>query len=179
LMRLFNRVVTILLFLALMIAVPIIMILPAQIAGLVQQYLQFVSSGLSLFHRAVLVMVGIISFIVCGLVLYLEFRRPPRKMVKLESATGGEVELAVESIAQRLEYRIDQLPDVITVRPEIKPRRKAVDVELNLETAPDIDVPTKTEEVYQVAHEVVEGRMGLKLRKIKVNIKHAPYPTDS
>ncbi len=178
-MKLFNRVVTILLFLALMIAVPIFMILPAQIAGLLQQYLKFVSSGLSLFHRAVLVMLGIISFIVCGLVLYLEFRRPARKMVKLESTTGGEVELAVESIAQRLEYRIDQLPDVITVRPEIKPRRKSVDVELNLETAPDIDVPTKTEEVYQVAHEVVEGRMGLKLRKIKVNIKHAPYPTDS
>ncbi len=178
-MRLFNRVVTILLFLALMIAVPILMILPAQIAGLVQQYLEFASSGLSLFHRAVLVMLGIISFIVCGLVLYLEFRRPARKMVKLESATGGEVELAVESIAQRLEYRIDQLPDVIMVRPEIKARRKSIDVELNLETTPDIDVPAKTEEVYQVAHEVVEGRMGLKLRKIKVNIKHAPYPTDS
>jgi hypothetical protein len=37
-------------------------------------------------------------------------------------------------------------------------------------------VPTKTEEVCQVAREVVEDRMGLKLRKIKVNIRHAPYP---
>jgi uncharacterized alkaline shock family protein YloU len=178
-MNLFNRVVTILLFVTLMIAVPILMILPTQIAGLVQQYLEVVSSGLSVFHRAVLVMLGIISFIICGLVLYLEFRRPARKMVRLESATGGEVELAVESIAQRLEYRVDQLPDVVRVRPEVKPRRKSVDVELNLETTPDIDVPMKTEEVYQVAREVIEERMGLKLRKIKVNIKHAPYPDDS
>lgn len=178
-MNVFNRVVTILLFVTLMIAVPILMILPTQIAGLVQQYLEVVSSGLSVFHRAVLVMLGIISFIICGLVLYLEFRRPARKMVRLESATGGEVELAVESIAQRLEYRVDQLPDVVRVRPEVKPRRKSVDVELNLETTPDIDVPMKTEEVYQVAREVIEERMGLKLRKIKVNIKHAPYPDDS
>jgi len=178
-MNLFNRVVTILLFVTLMIAVPILMILPTQIAGLVQQYLDGVSSGLSVFHRAVLVMLGIISFIICGLVLYLEFRRPARKMVRLESATGGEVELAVESIAQRLEYRVDQLPDVVRVRPEVKPRRKSVDVELYLETTPDIDVPAKTEEVCQVAREVIEERMGLKLRKIKVNIKHAPYPADS
>ena len=178
-MNLFNRVVTILLFVTLMIAVPILMILPTQIAGLVEQYLDGVSSGLSVFHRAVLVMLGIISFIICGLVLYLEFRRPARKMVRLESATGGEVELAVESIAQRLEYRVDQQPDVVRVRPEVKPRRKSVDVELYLETTPDIDVPAKTEEVCQVAREVIEERMGLKLRKIKVNIKHAPYPDDS
>jgi hypothetical protein len=65
---------------------------------------------------------------------------------------------------------------VVKVTPKIKPHRKAIDVELNLETAPDIDVPTKTEEVCEVARDVVEGRMGLKLRKIKVNIRHAPYP---
>jgi len=89
-------------------------------------------------------------------------------------SAGGEVELAVESIAQRLEYRVDQLADVVKVRPKIMPRRKDIDVELNLETTPDIDVPTKTEEVCQVAREVVEERMGLKLRKIKVNIRYAP-----
>jgi hypothetical protein len=175
-MNVFNRVVTSILFVTLMIVVPVLMILPSQIASFLQQYLGFVSSGLNLFHRAVLVLVGILAFIICGLVLYLEIRRPARKRVRLLSAAGGEVELAVESIAQRLEYRVDQLPDVVKVRPEIKPRRASVDVVLNLETSPDIDVPAKTEEVYQVAREVVEGRMGLKLGKIKVNVKHAPYP---
>jgi len=177
-MNIFNRVVAVLLFVKLMIVVPIILILPAQIAGLAQRYLGAVSSGLNLFHKAVLVLVGIMVFIICGLVLYLEFRRPSRKRVRLQSATGGEVEVAIESIAQRLEYRVDQLPDVVKVRPEVKPRRSSVDVVLNLETSPDIDVPAKTEEVYQVAREVVEQRMGLKLGKIQVNVKHAPYPSD-
>jgi uncharacterized alkaline shock family protein YloU len=108
--------------------------------------------------------------------LYLELRRRPRRRVKLQKISGGEVELAVESIAQRLEYRVDQLADVVRVRPDIKARRNSVDVELNLETTPDIDVPTKTEEVCQVVRDVVEERMGLELGKIKVNIKHAPYP---
>jgi hypothetical protein len=175
-MNLFNRAVTVLLFLALMLVIPVVLILPETAIGSAQLFLGSLTGGLSLFHRVVLVLVGIICFIICGLVLYLEFRRPRRQTVKLEKAGGGDVELAVDSIAQRLEYRVDQLSDVVKVTPKIKPHRKAIDVELNLETAPDIDVPTKTEEVCEVARDVVEGRMGLKLRKIKVNIRHAPYP---
>jgi hypothetical protein len=171
----FNRAVTVLLFVVLMIVVPIVMIIPDTIIAFLQQSLSVLSSGMNVFLRVIMVLAGIIFFIVCGLVLYLEFRRPARKRVKLEKISGGEVELAVESIQQRLEYRVDQLPDVIKVSPKVTPRRKSVDVELNLETTPDIDVPSKTEEVCEVAREVVEGRMGLKLRKIKVNIKHAPY----
>ena len=68
---------------------------------------------------------------------------------------------------------------MVKVTPVIKPRRKDIDIELNLETTPDIDVPAKTEEVCQVAREVVEERMGLRLRKIKVNMRHAPYPESS
>jgi hypothetical protein len=175
-MNLFNRVVTVLLFVTLMVVIPLVLILPETAIGSVQLFLGSLTGGLSVFHRVVLVLVGIICFIICGLVLYLEFRRPKRHTVRLEKLAGGEVELAVESIAQRIEYRVDQLADVVQVRPKIKPRRKAIDVELNLETTPDIDVPTKTEEVCEVAREVVEERMGLKLRKIKVNMRHAPYP---
>jgi hypothetical protein len=174
-MNLFNRVVTVLLFATLMIIIPVLLVFPDPVLAYLQPVLGSVSGGLSIFHRVVLVLVGIICFIVCGLVLYLEFRRPRRQTVRLVKAAGGEVELAVESIAQRLEYRVDQLADVVKVKPKIKPRRKDIDVELNLETTPDIDVPTKTEEVCQVAREVVEERMGLKLRKIKVNIRHAPH----
>jgi hypothetical protein len=141
-----------------------------------QQSLLVLGSALNIFLRVVMALGGIIFFIVCGLVLYLELRRPRRKRVKLERISGGNVELAVESIQEGLEYRVDQLADVVSVSSKVKPRRKSIDVELNLETTPDIDVPLKTEEVCEVAREVVEGRMGLQLRKIKVNIKHAPYP---
>lgn len=175
-MNVFNRAMTILLFVMLMIVVPVVFIFPVPIIGFLQGSLAAILTGLNTFHRVVLILLGIITFIICGLVLYLEVRRPTRRRVKLLKISGGEVELAVDSIAQRLEYRVDQLADVVKVMPEVKPRRNAVDVVLDLETTPDIDVPNKTEEVCQVARDVVEERMGLKLRKIKVNIKHAPYP---
>jgi predicted RND superfamily exporter protein len=175
-MNLFNRIVTILLFVVLMIVVPFAMIFSQPVMASTQQFLEAASSSLNTFQRIILILLGIIVFIICGLVLYLEFRRPPRKRVKVETAAGEEVELAVESIAQRLAYRVDQLPDVVKVTPEIKPRRKSIDVELNLETTPEIDVPAKIDEVSQVARAEVEENMGLKLRKIRVSIKHSPYP---
>ncbi len=175
-MRVFNRVITVLLFVVLMIVVPVFLIFPDAMIAFLQQSLSVLRSGLNIFLRVVMVLAGIIFFIVCGLVLYLELRRPARKRVKLERITGGNVELEVESIQQGLEYRVDQLADVISVSSKVKPRRKSIDLELNLVTTPDIDVPLKTDEVCQVAREVVEGRMGLELGKIKVNIKHAPYP---
>ncbi len=175
-MNIFNRAMTILLFATLMIVLPVVMILPDAVIALLQQFLSTVSSSMNNFHRVILIVLGVISFVICGLVLYLEIRRPPRRRVRLQKVGGGEVELAVESIVQRLEYRVDQLADVIKVLPKVKPRRKSVDVELNLETTPDIDVPAKTEEVCEVVRDVVEERMGLKLNKIKVNIKHARYP---
>jgi len=53
-----------------------------------------------------------------------------------------------------------------------------VEVELDLETSPEVDVPTKTEEVCQVTREAIEDKMGLKLCKVRVNIKYAPYSTE-
>jgi len=84
----------------------------------------------------------------------------------------------VDSIAQRLAYSIDQLPDVIKVTPKITARSRGVDILLILETTPDIDVPMKTEEVLEVTREVVGERMGLKLGKVQVQIKHVAFPRE-
>jgi len=86
------------------------------------------------------------------------------------------VELSVASIGQSLEYFVNGLEGVIRVKPKIVSKGKAVDVILNVETRPDVNVLSKTNEICEVARDVVEGRLGLQLRKIHANIKHAPYP---
>jgi uncharacterized alkaline shock family protein YloU len=96
----------------------------------------------------------------------------------VQKVAGGESNIAVESISQRVAYNIDQLPEVIKVTPRVSGRSRGVDVDLQLETSPEIDVPMKTEEVLAVTKDVVETRMGLKLGKVTINIKHAPYPSE-
>ena len=83
--------------------------------------------------------------------------------------------MTTESVEKRLAWHIDQLSDVISVTPVVSAAGRAVNVVVNLETRPEIDVPMKTDEVVGVVREVVTERMGLQLGKVQVDIKHAPY----
>jgi hypothetical protein len=124
------------------------------------------------------VVVGGAVVIIGLLLLWLQVRRPRRKTIRAQKLAGGEARITVDSIAQRLAYNIDQLPDVVKVTPRISGRGQGVDIDLLLETTPDIDVPMKTAEVMEVTREVIVERMGLKLGKVNVQIKHAPYPKE-
>jgi uncharacterized alkaline shock family protein YloU len=106
-------------------------------------------------------------------------RRPRTKTIKVQKVSGGEAELTTDSIASRLEHNIDQLADVVKVKPIISSGRKGVLVDLELETTPEIEVPMKTEEVQQLTKEIIENRMGLKLDSVRVVIRHAPYSRET
>ena len=48
-----------------------------------------------------------------------------------------------------------------------------VDVRLDVETTPDVDVRSKTEEITRTARTVVEQRLSLKLRKLYIHLHHS------
>mgnify|MGYP001024621329 CR=1 FL=1 len=185
-MNILNRLVMILLLLAIVIVTAVIAIAPEQSFNLLAAFFEwtrqgsvaYMNSGDWAIFAAGRVIIGGAIAIVCLLLLWLELRRPRKKTIRAQKVAGGEAYIAVDSIAQRLAYNIDQLPDVIKVSPRIISRARRVDIDLLLETSPDIEVPMKTEEVLQVTREVVSERMGLKLGKVQVKIKHAPYPRE-
>jgi len=179
-MNTFNRVVVILLLLATIIVMTVVLVVPRPMIEVLQRWLENLDASLAQVTQPLLLIVGVMLAllvdVVCAALLWLEFRRRRPRAVRVQSITGGQAELTVDSIARRLEYNISQLDDVISVKPSVWGRRGGVEVELDLETSPEIDVPAKTEEVCQVAREAIEDKMGLKLRKVRVNIKHAPLP---
>ena len=185
-MNVVNRLFVVLLLLVIIVLAAVIVIAPRQSLEVGQQafetgirWIDFWSTPQywPLFASG-RVIVGGALVLLCLLILWLELRKPRRKTIKVQQVAGGEASIAVDSIAQRLEYNIDQLPDVVKVSPRITGTSRGVDVELVLETSPDVDIPMKTEEVLQVTREVVEERMGLKVGKVEVKIKHSPYPTE-
>ena len=184
-MNVLNRLVIILLILLLIVLTAVVVIVPLQSVGWSASFLQwlhqsmeaYASSNWAFFATGRVVIGGAIV-VICLLLLWLEVRRPRKKTIQAQKLAGGEAHIAVESIEQRLEYNIDQLPDVVKVTPHINGRARGVDVDLVLETSPDIDVPMKTEEVIEVTREVIVERLGLKLGKVQVKIKHAPYPKE-
>jgi hypothetical protein len=185
-MNVFNRIVVVLLTLVVLILTVVIVIVPEQSFNLLRAVFQwahqdtqgYLASSDRYFFLAARVIVGGAIVLAGLLVLWLELRRPRKRVIRVQKMAGGEANIAIDSIGQRVAYNIDQLPEVIKVTPRIAGRSRGVDIDLQLETSPEIDVPMKTEEVLQVTKDVVEGRMGLKLGKVTINIKHAPYPSE-
>jgi hypothetical protein len=187
-MNAFNRLVAILFLLVTIVTALVVLTVPERVVALLILLLQGVERDMPqfatnpqqwwtflLFRAAIAVLVMVLA----GALLWLEVRRPRAKTVKVHKADGAEAVVKAEAIARRLQFHIDQLPDVINVKPVITGRGSSVEVLLNLETSPEIDVPAKVEEVRQVVLQIVEGQMGLKLSSTpKIKIDYAPYPDD-
>jgi hypothetical protein len=191
-MNVFNRLVMVLLLLLIIVLAALVVIVPeyslrvtaATFDWLHQGTIDYMENnnllfaGIRIVAGGARIVAGGALIIVCLLLLWLELRRPRKQTIRAQKLAGGDAHISVDSIEQRLEYNIDQLPDVVRVSPRIYGRSRGVDIDLLLETSPEIDVPMKTEEVMQVAREVIVERMGLKLGKVQVKIKHAPYPSE-
>lgn len=184
-MNVFNRIVVILLLFVIIVLAAVYIIAPGESLRLVavtsewlhQGTVNYIQSDRLLFAGG-RVLIGGALIILCLIILWLELRRPRRKSIRAQKVEGGEARITIESVEQRLAYNIDQLPDVIKVTPRVTGKSRGVDVDLVLETSPEVDIPMKTEEVLEVTREVIVERMGLKLGKVQIKIKHAPYPNE-
>ena len=185
-MNVLNRLIMVLLLLLIIVATALYVIVPQETLRLVattfdwlyQGTVNYMNSGQRLMFAGGRVLAGGILVLACLILLWLELRQPRKKTIRVQKLSGGEAHIAISSIEQRLAYNIDQLPDVVKVNPSIIGRTRGVDIDLLLETSPDIDVPMKTEEVMEVTREVIVERMGIKLGKVQVKMKHAPYPKE-
>jgi len=148
-------------------------ILDSLYAGLSQWY--FASPLLFRISQAAVVLAALI---VWGTFLWLELRRGKPRTVQIVTTEGGKAEVLVDSVALRLSYYLDQLADVINVTPHVRSKGNVVHISVDVETTPDVDVPMKTQEIVHVIREVVEERMGLRLGRVDVRIKHAPFPEE-
>jgi len=181
-MNVFNRIVMVLLLIGAIIAIPIFMVVPGPILKYLAEQLNLLQSSLypnrpllNITHQF-LVMVGILAIIPCGILLWLELRRPGERTVVIQQVKGSEARLTLQAIGQRLRYHLDALSDVTEVKPIVVSKGKGVEVRLVVETSPEVNVPAKTEEVGRVARQVVEEQMGLRLERLHIELRHAPYP---
>lgn len=185
-MNVINRILVILaVFITLVIAL-VMIISPFGVLLVLPDALQGGYNNLSALYLAnplVFTVVQVLLAVVVGLVLLLflfwEIRPHRQNDVQVKTTGGSKATVTTDSVSQRLVYQIDQLPDVLNVYPRVNGRKESVDVYLQLETTPSINIPAKTEEVTTLIKKIVEEQMGLKLGRVAVHIKHIPYPSDS
>jgi len=177
-MNIFNRVVVVLLLIALILISAAVIVLPRQAITVAREFVAALDTYVSAFQGWVFMTIALLGLIaLCIVLLWLELRRATPSTVRVEKISGGEARVAVESVAQRLQYNLDQLPQVLSVKPRVSARGKRVDVTLDIETTQDVNIPAKTEEMSQITRSVIEEQMGLKLGKMIVSVRHTPMPS--
>lgn len=181
-MNAFNRIVTIIVLFILLALLLALAVSPLDVVNWMQGQLANFSAWLARLQatdptnfniaRAAL---AVAALIVLLPLILAEFTREGESVVRLHTPEG-DAQVTTDSIAKRISWHVDQLADVIAVQPEVQARSDQVNIQLDVETSPVIDVPMKTEEIILVVRDVVEGSMGLKIGKLDVRIRHSAYP---
>jgi uncharacterized alkaline shock family protein YloU len=168
-----NRALVVLLLVVVLVAALALAIAPGFLAGQLQAIAGILVGG----DRLQLLIVGLAAALVSLGLLYLELRVRRSGAIALAGESGAS--LATQTVVQRLRDDVEQLLDVVRARPTVSSRRGSVDVDLAVDTAPGVDVPTKAAEIRQVAAGTVE-RLGLKLGRLNVSLSQTGRPpTDS
>lgn len=174
-MNIFNRAVIVLLLVVTILLSATAIVLPQEVFTFLQNQI----SGLDLYTSKFIgkiLMTGVLLAVIalCILILVLEFRRGTSKTVRVEKITGGEARVATESVVQRVQYNLDQLPQILSVKPHVTAKGRKMDILLDVETTQDVNIPAKTEELSQLTRSVIEEQMGLRLSKVIVTVRHSP-----
>ena len=178
-----NRVIGFLLLLFLFLLLIVLAVVPFDAINWLQAQLTMLSrwahqlqQSNSLLFGLIRVGLAAIAAIVVLPLLIAELPRKKQEPAVVMRTEHGEIRVTTESIAKRLAWHLDQLADVIIVTPQVTPKGNAVNIDLDVETSPEVDLPMKTEEIMLVAREIIEKDMGLKLNKLHVNLSHSAYP---
>jgi uncharacterized alkaline shock family protein YloU len=180
-----NRIIMVLLILVVFFVVNVGLVVPNESLRIVYntadnalKTMDRIRPGFIVPFRALLVLCALLLDILLFALLVLEVRGPAKRTIRIKRVGGGEVIVTSESIAERLQYHIDQVADVVSVKALVKPRGGGVDLDLQIQTGADVNVPEKAEQILQVAKQVVEDKLGLVLSgKPRVNIHVTPTPT--
>src|SRR5437588_3285041 len=113
-----------------------------------------------------LTVLALIVFVPAVILLWLEMRRTARDSIRISKVSGSEAHLSTQAVAQSLIYYVDALEGVVRVKPRLQATGKVINVRLDVQTTPDVDVRAKTEQITQTTRNLIEERLGLKLNRL-------------
>jgi hypothetical protein len=178
-MRIFNKIVVVVLILVALPVGTLFLVRPEATALAMSDVFALVVEQFAAFEELTLMMVALLALpvdlVLLGL-LYLELRRKPQQVARVTRVRRGDGEITLEAIHQRIHHHVSRLADVVEVQPDTRVKGGRVLVALDVVTSPHVNVPEKVDEIVQVVRETVTGGMGLKLRrKPAVSIRHVAY----
>jgi hypothetical protein len=177
-MRVFNRIVMVIAIVLGIAGALLLALYPLEMVKFVRANVDLFEEALFNDRSYLFFLIAVAVWVVVLLVLLvLELHRARKKAVRIRTKSGANAMLGVDSVVQSLEYRIDELAGVRKVAPHIRSRGKDVEVSVDLDTSPSVNIPVLTDQVVELCRDIVEGQLGVKIHgKVAINVHHEPYP---
>jgi uncharacterized alkaline shock family protein YloU len=155
------------------------LLVPYAATAYVQAWAAYLGEQIDLTGRLTAAAIGGAAVLLGVFLLYLQLPSRTRATVKLRKIDGGSGVLSVGAISQRVQHDVEVLAEVRRAKPQIISKGHSVDIKLEIVTDPYVEAASKTEEVCRVIRENVEGRMGIRVGRIRVSVSHESIPKDS
>jgi hypothetical protein len=110
-------------------------------------------------EKGILTAIAIGIAVVALAVLFFELKPRSTTEVQLTDVTRGRAVLSTSAVAQRLEEAIRQVPHVGEAKAYVEPKRKGVEVAMDLHVDPDTNLAVVTDAAYSAAEDVLRNEM--------------------
>jgi len=175
-MNIFNRIVMVILIVALAALTVFFLVNPVNVLNFAADYIAFLENQIYDYQFfTYLTIIGIILLVVLVVLFILEVRRGRWSVARVQTKGKSDTWLKVESISKSIEYRLKELADVRSAKPRVSSRGKDVDVFVEVAVAPNTNIIMLTDQVSQICQDIIETQLGLKIHN-KVKIHIAPEP---
>jgi hypothetical protein len=175
-MHILNRILALLFLLLVVVLGILLMLFPREVLAWTRMTATGLERSFTPLTQAVFVVAGLALALIAIILLLLGLspRRPAT--VRLLQVNSGDARLTTDAIAQRIKHELETLPDVQWVQPRVYSRGASIDLHLGIEADPDADVGPIAERACQLAREIAETRMGVRVNKVRAAVSHgAPH----
>lgn len=166
-MNLFNRIVVLLLLVAVIAAATAVTVLawtiPNKTINWLADAVQWLDDNDGDTEKALLTAGAIIVGVIALVALVVEVLPRRRNDVPITDIQGAQASLSTAAIAQRLEEAVRQVPNVADTKAYVRARRKGVEVDMDLHVDPDANLADVTEATSTAIRDVLGNRMHVAL----------------
>ena len=175
-MHILNRILALVFLVLLVVVGLVLMLFPRELVVGTRILASGLESSFTPLAQAAFVVAGLALALLAIILLLLGLspRRPAS--VRLLQVNSGEARLTTDAIAQRIKRELETLPDILWVQPRVVSRGTSIDLRLGIEADSDADVGPVAERACQLAREIAETRMGVRVRKVQAAVTQGSAP---
>jgi len=183
-----NRVFIVILCLVLMVVLTALFLIPHEVlislGEWMAQWGRYFLSRSPWTRLGIGVVLALIVDLGLAFVIFLEVKRPRKRDIRVQQATGGMVTISIDSVVEQLKYALDPMEGVIEVDPHIKAKGDKVQAVVDVTVTKGRNIPTMAQQLVREVKNALTQDLGLEVAgdpevRIRVHPKAEGAPATS